>query len=92
MGRERGWILRVILGKIVFEKAGVNVTVINGSMPPEAVQAPTARGVTSDGVYEPGEPVPFLSAAISSVMHPRNPMAPTTHFNYRYFDTDRGQC
>ena len=23
-------------------------------------------------------------------MHPRNPMAPTMHFNYRYFETDGG--
>ena len=23
-------------------------------------------------------------------MHPKNPMAPTMHFNYRYFETDGG--
>jgi coproporphyrinogen III oxidase len=34
--------------------------------------------------------VPFFAAGISSVMHPHNPMAPTMHFNYRYFETDRG--
>lgn len=33
-------------------------------------------------------PVPFFAAGISSVMHPHNPMAPTMHFNYRYFETD----
>merc|ERR1712070_1184953 len=27
-------------------------------------------------------------AGVSSVMHPKNPMAPTVHFNYRYFETD----
>jgi len=32
--------------------------------------------------------VPFFAAGISSVMHPHNPMAPTMHFNYRYFETD----
>ena len=32
--------------------------------------------------------VPFFAAGISSVMHPRNPHAPTMHFNYRYFETD----
>lgn len=25
------------------------------------------------------------------VMHPKNPMAPTVHFNYRYFETDAPQ-
>ena len=34
------------------------------------------------------EPVPFFASGISSVMHPKNPMAPTVHFNYRYFETD----
>jgi len=32
--------------------------------------------------------VPFFAAGISSVCHPHNPMAPTMHFNYRYFETD----
>ena len=32
--------------------------------------------------------VPFFAAGISSVMHPHNPMAPTMHFNYRYFETE----
>merc|ERR1711924_48095 len=38
----------------------------------------------------PGERVPFFACGLSSVMHPRNPMAPTMHFNYRYFETDGG--
>ena len=39
---------------------------------------------------EPGERVQFFACGLSSVMHPRNPMAPTMHFNYRYFETDGG--
>ena len=35
--------------------------------------------------------MPFFAAGISSVMHPHNPMAPTMHFNYRYFETDAPQ-
>lgn len=31
-------------------------------------------------------PLPFFAAGISSVIHPRNPMVPTVHFNYRYFE------
>jgi len=34
--------------------------------------------------------VPFFACGLSSVMHPKNPMAPTMHFNYRYFETDGG--
>ena len=36
----------------------------------------------------PGERVPFFACGLSSVMHPKNPFAPTMHFNYRYFETD----
>lgn len=85
-----GGISRVLQGGNIFEKAGVNVSVVYGTMPPEAVAAASARGVTRDVGYAPGEAVPFFAAGISSVMHPSNPMAPTMHFNYRYFETDRG--
>lgn len=85
-----GGISRVLQGGAVFEKAGVNVSVVYGTMPPEAVKAASERGVTRDVGYKPGEPVPFFAAGISSVMHPWNPLAPTMHFNYRYFETDRG--
>lgn len=85
-----GGISRVLQGGNVFEKAGVNVSVVYGTMPPEAVAAASSRGVTRDVGYKPGEPVPFFAAGVSSVMHPWNPMAPTMHFNYRYFETDRG--
>ena len=38
----------------------------------------------------PGERIPFFACGLSSVMHPKNPFAPTMHFNYRYFETDGG--
>lgn len=85
-----GGISRVLQNGNVFEKAGVNVSVVYGIMPPDAVAAASARGVTRDVGYEKGEAVPFFAAGLSSVMHPWNPMAPTMHFNYRYFETDRG--
>lgn len=30
--------------------------------------------------------LPFFAAGVSAVIHPRNPMVPTVHFNYRYFE------
>lgn len=39
---------------------------------------------------EKGTRVPFFACGISSVMHPKNPFAPTMHFNYRYFETEGG--
>ena len=51
-------------------------------MPPEAYRAATGEGGGGKDM------IPFFAAGISSVMHPKNPMAPTVHFNYRYFETD----
>eukprot|EP00182_Erythrolobus_australicus_P007086 CAMPEP_0185831692 /NCGR_PEP_ID=MMETSP1353-20130828/1651_1 /TAXON_ID=1077150 /ORGANISM="Erythrolobus australicus, Strain CCMP3124" /LENGTH=383 /DNA_ID=CAMNT_0028529791 /DNA_START=14 /DNA_END=1162 /DNA_ORIENTATION=- len=85
-----GGISRVLRDGAVFEKAGVNVSVVYGTMPPEAVKAASERGVARDAGFKEGEPVPFFACGVSSVMHPRNPMAPTVHFNYRYFETDGG--
>uniref|UniRef100_A0A803QIS7 coproporphyrinogen oxidase n=1 Tax=Cannabis sativa TaxID=3483 RepID=A0A803QIS7_CANSA len=81
-----GGISRVLQDGAVWEKAGVNVSVVYGVMPPEAYRA--AKAASAD--TKPG-PVPFFAAGISSVLHPKNPFAPTLHFNYRYFETDAPQ-
>uniref|UniRef100_J3M1A5 Oxygen-dependent coproporphyrinogen-III oxidase, chloroplastic n=2 Tax=Oryza brachyantha TaxID=4533 RepID=J3M1A5_ORYBR len=85
-----GGISRVLQDGRVFEKAGVNVSVVYGVMPPDAYRAAKGEaeknGVAPD-VQKAG-PVPFFAAGISSVLHPKNPFAPTLHFNYRYFETD----
>lgn len=85
-----GGLSRVLSGGKVFEKAGVNLSVVYGSMPPEALAAATERGVDRAKGIKPGERVPFFACGLSSVMHPKNPMCPTMHFNYRYFETDGG--
>jgi len=78
-----GGISRVLQDGGVWEKAGVNISVVYGVMPPEAYRAATASAAG-----EKSGPVPFFAAGISSVLHPKNPFAPTLHFNYRYFETD----
>lgn len=83
-----GGISRVLQDGNVWEKAGVNVSVVYGSMPPEAYRAATAKS-NGGSVTLPTERVPFFAAGISSVMHPHNPHAPTMHFNYRYFETEQ---
>jgi len=91
-----GGISRVLQGGNVWEKAGVNVSVVYGQMPPEAYRAATGKSGAQGGKSAaeekaglPLKPVPFFAAGISSVMHPKNPMAPTVHFNYRYFETEK---
>ncbi|XP_025406558.1 oxygen-dependent coproporphyrinogen-III oxidase [Sipha flava] len=66
----------------VFEKAGVNVSVVHGNLPPRAIDQMRARGKNFQG----GQVLPFFAAGVSAVIHPRNPYVPTIHFNYRYFE------
>ncbi|GLE03936.1 hypothetical protein PINS_up012847 [Pythium insidiosum] len=40
---------------------------------------------------EEGKSLPFYACGISLVMHPRNPMAPTIHLNYRFFEVETGR-
>ncbi|KAJ1927672.1 Coproporphyrinogen-III oxidase [Tieghemiomyces parasiticus] len=68
----------------VFEKAGVNVSVIDGKLSRAAVAQMKARNKDINGDDE----VPFCVAGISIVMHPHNPMVPTVHLNYRYFEIE----
>jgi len=65
---------RVIAGGNVFEKGGVNTSVVYGSLPP-AMQI--AFNVPESD---------FLAAGLSLVIHPLNPNVPTVHANWRYFE------
>ncbi len=70
----------------ILEKAGVNISVIHGTLPPAAVKQMRAYHDTLP--YDPDSQIdlPFFAAGISLVIHPRNPHAPTVHANYRYFE------
>jgi coproporphyrinogen III oxidase len=59
----------------IFERAGVNVSLIHGSEVPAAIVTtmPEAAGQ------------PYTATGISMVLHPRNPYAPSFHANFRYF-------
>lgn len=70
----------------VLEKAGVNISIVHGSLPPAAVKQ--MRADHSSIPFDPASQtaLPFFAAGISLVIHPRNPHAPTVHANYRYFE------
>ncbi|KAF8245808.1 Coproporphyrinogen oxidase [Wilcoxina mikolae CBS 423.85] len=68
----------------VFEKAGVNISVVYGKLPPAAVQSMRAHHKSIDPSIES---IDFFATGLSMVLHPKNPMAPTVHLNYRYFET-----
>ena len=68
----------------VFEKAGVNISVVYGTLPPQAISKMRVNHKALDPDVESLE---FFAAGLSLVVHPINPMAPTVHLNYRYFET-----
>lgn len=69
----------------VFEKAGVNVSVVYGKLPPAAIKKMKAD---HKGLDETDRPLPFFAAGLSLVVHPHSPMCPTVHLNYRYFEIE----
>ena len=66
----------------VFEKAGVNVSIINDVAPKAMIQQMTSRSIEVDVDKE----YRFFVAGVSMVIHPHNPFCPTFHANYRYFE------
>jgi len=69
----------------VFEKAGVNVSVVSGSLTEAAALSMTTNHPGLPERNDDGS-LPFKAMGISSVLHPHNPHAPTLHFNFRYFE------
>ncbi|KAJ5710686.1 oxygen-dependent coproporphyrinogen-III oxidase [Penicillium malachiteum] len=69
----------------VFEKAGVNVSVVYGELPRPAIEKMRADHKSFVGADV--DSLSFFAAGLSLVLHPHNPMAPTVHLNYRYFET-----
>lgn len=65
---------RVIANGAVFEKGGVNISKVHGPLP-KSMQA-----------YFGVEDVDFFACGLSLVIHPKSPMVPTVHANWRYFE------
>jgi coproporphyrinogen III oxidase len=59
----------------VFEKAGVNFSAVHGNLPLEfAAKIPMGTGTE------------FFATGVSLVFHPRSPMVPAVHANFRYLE------
>ncbi|KAJ8111922.1 hypothetical protein OPT61_g5594 [Boeremia exigua] len=79
-----GGITCVLQDGKVFEKAGVNTSVVYGRLPRAAIQKMRVNHKALDPDVDSLE---FFAAGLSMVLHPSNPNAPTVHLNYRYFET-----
>lgn len=67
----------------VFEKAGVNVSIIESPAPKQMLNHMRARKLSNLDVDKEYD---MFVAGVSMVVHPHNPMCPTFHANYRYFE------
>jgi coproporphyrinogen III oxidase len=71
---------RVIADGAIFEKGGVNTSVVHGELPANMAER---MGVAS---------AQFFATGISLVLHPHSPRIPTVHANYRYFEQSNGDA
>ncbi len=65
---------RIIENGNVIEKGGVNISSVHGELPK-----------SMQDYFKVGK-VDFFACGLSLVIHPLNPMAPTVHANWRYFE------
>lgn len=72
--------------KFILEKAGVNISIVHGTLPPTAIKQMRADHTSMPLPEDAPGGLPFFAAGISLVIHPCNPHAPTCHANYRYFE------
>lgn len=63
---------RVLAEGVVIEKGGVNYSEVFGEFSPEFAKA------------LPGDGLKFTAVGVSLVIHPRSPLIPTVHANFRY--------
>lgn len=70
---------RVLAGDTVFEQAGINFSAVSGDSLPSAATAlrPELAGCS------------YRALGVSLVIHPRNPYAPTSHANIRFFIAEK---
>jgi coproporphyrinogen III oxidase len=71
---------RVLEQGRVFEKAGVNFSSVSGDLPEQfAAKIPLGTGTA------------FFATGVSLVFHPRSPMVPAVHANFRYLEKGDAQ-
>ena len=77
-GRGGGGVSRIMENGAVFEKAGVNVSVVYGRLTDKMKKVLTIGISAGEGSW--------FVCGISLVLHTQNPFVPAVHANWRYFE------
>ncbi len=71
---------RVMENGAIFEKAGVNFSAVEGTLPEEFAKKLGGGGAGRE----------FFATGVSLVLHPHNPYIPTVHANFRFLEKGGG--
>ncbi|HET9825509.1 MAG TPA: oxygen-dependent coproporphyrinogen oxidase [Chitinophagaceae bacterium] len=88
-GKGGGGLTKVIQRGDVFEKGGVNTSVVHGQLT-ESIRSQLNIS-PQRGAQERSLPTKWFAAGLSLVIHPVNPFVPTVHCNYRMFELSTDQ-
>jgi len=80
-----GGITGILPSGRVFENGGVNSSIVYGKCSRQLLDA---MGLAEEDLSS----LHFFATGISLILHPHNPMVPTVHANYRYFEITREGC
>ena len=81
-----GGITMVLENGSVFEKAGVNISAIEGQLNKDSEITMFSSLLKQQNKEFNVKHATFFATGISLVIHPVNPFCPTVHMNYRYFE------
>ena len=78
-----GGISCVIEDGNVFERGGVNISNVHGTMSGAAASQMRANHIS---IGSEGDAFAYSAIGLSLILHPKNPMAPTIHMNCRFLE------
>lgn len=79
-----GGLTAILSGGALFERAGVNTSTVWGELDDATFQRAGASGPKGPLLQYVGHDRTFFATGLSMVLHPRSPMVPTVHANFRY--------